>query len=142
MLDKLLSKLGYITRKESLALRYENFELKEKLRNTKVPTKPLVDIDIGDPAPADRVARREYVARSAAFYKDILEPKTRQMISEVNIELANVENGRGVDWLLKGTINCCHLFRDWGEMMISEHVDNQTNRIEDEELEIIKDKIQ
>jgi len=141
MFEKILNKLGFITKKESLRLRQENFVLKEKLRQDDKIPRPVLDVNIGDPAPENPVARREYIARCAAFHKDVLDQKMQHMISTVSSELVNIESSRDFDMVLKGTINALHLIREWGESTVNEHLANQTGDIDKEEVGILKEKL-
>jgi len=144
--DKMLGRWGYLSKRDSLSLREKvaslNIELEEM--QEKFGKRLVVDMKVGDPAPENEVARREYIARCAAFYKDVMETKSRQMISEINAVLGSVENSREFDLVLKGTLNALHLWRDWGEMCISEMLsygEEEGGELEDEELQELKDKM-
>ncbi|HEC64412.1 MAG TPA: hypothetical protein ENI23_03880 [bacterium] len=88
MFEKILNKFGYITKKESLVLRQDRILLKDQVRKLEVlleeRSRGVLDINIGDPAPmGNSAARREYIARCAAFHKDVLDAKIKSMVSEV-----------------------------------------------------------
>lgn len=144
MLKKILNKFGYVSHEESLRLRQSNFSLKQEnkaMREAPAVKKPVVDVDIGDPAPSDQTARREYISRVAAFHKDVMKPKILAMVSEVRADLEKVDNTPKMDELLKGTCNALWLIYDWGEEAISEVVSYQAEKLDDEERDILKETL-
>lgn len=94
--------------------------------DTKVAKYPVVDINVGDPAPVDKEERALYVAAVAGFHKDYLKPKIKQMISTSNSLLSEIANERDLDLVLKGSIYSFKELDRWGDTMISEQVGNQT----------------
>lgn len=150
MIQKLFNKLGYITKessdeklrgvremyeKEVEALVNKNRVLEMEvisLRKKEEEAKPIFDFNIGDPIPGGE-ARKGYVASVAGFYKDILEPKLKQMIAVSYTMLEETSNDRDFDLILKGVV---YSFRDlmkWGETMHNEQVANQTGDVEPDE---------
>lgn len=139
MLQKILNRLGYITKTESALLRAENFSLREDVKKTRensdylmdviktMRQKRVVDTNVGDPAPEDPTARREYVARVAAFHTDVLSPKIYAMVAEVRAELEKIDNSPELDRILKGTSNALWLMHSWGELMVSEMMSYRTD---------------
>ncbi len=138
MFEKILKNLGFITRKEALALKQENFLYREKLREQPKPVRPVVDLNTGDPTPDKVDARREYVARVAAFHKDVMEQKIKSMVSLVREELSKAENSPQTDLFLKGTINALWLMYDWGEECVNEMLSYQTDSLDVEERDLLK----
>lgn len=138
MFDKITKNLGFITRKEALVLKQDNFLLRERLREQPKPVRPVVDLNTGDPTPDKVDARREYVARVAAFHKDVMEQKIKSMISLVRDELDKVENTPATDLLLKGTSNALWLVYDWGEQCVNEMLSYQTDTLDVEERDLLK----
>lgn len=90
----------------------------------------LLDVDIGDPTPDKVEARREYVARVAGFYHDILKPKCLQMISTFHRLTEEETNERETDLYLKMGIYICREFMKWGDASINEQVANQVQKPE------------
>lgn len=109
----------------------ERDDLKEEVRklreelDTKIAKYPVVDINVGDPAPKDKEDRALYVAAVAGFHKNYLKPKISQMISTSNDLLNEIANERDLDLVLKGSVYCLKEFDRWGDAMISEQVGNQ-----------------
>lgn len=141
MIKKILKKIGFITRKEGLDLRQEIFLLKEQARKVETKPRPVVDINIADPSPGERVARKEYISRAAAFHKDILDEKLKSMMAEVRHELTMVDNTSKMDDILKGTNNALLLLQDWGENCVNEMISYQAEPLDDEELKLLEDKL-
>lgn len=101
----------------------QNTILKKKVDGNKLVG--VIDVDIGDPTPDDPKGRREYIARVAAFHKDVLSPKLFQMISTFHKLLEEETNDRETDLYLKiGTFICRDLLK-WGDAAISEQVGYQ-----------------
>lgn len=87
-----------------------------------------------DGEPTDQADRREYVARVAGFFHDIMQPKLESMIAAQHNEMATVTNSRETDLFIKANINAFSLLLDWGDACESEHLDNiknPTNQPED-----------
>lgn len=125
--------------KEELRLaKFEIFELEAKLKNIK---RTVIDMSIGDPEPSEVVARREYVARVAAFHKDVLDKKIKAMISEVRAELEKIENTPKMDEILKGTCNALWLIYDWGEQCVNEMISVQVDGLSEDEKKLLDDKL-
>lgn len=95
--------------------------LKSKTQRT------FVDFDLDDGSPTDLILRRDYVARSAGFYQDILKKLLESQISNQYKELANPANTTEKDLLIKANINAFSLMMDWGDSMISEHMQNMSD---------------
>ena len=107
-----------------------NRTLKKELEeNTRSQLKLKIDYRFEDPSPLVQQERAGYVARVAAFYKEVLEPKLKHMISEQQAELSVPTSPRDLDLINKGSINAFSLLMDWGEEMINEHVANQDRDI-------------
>ena len=101
----------------------------------------MFDIDLGDPAPGgekNQQERADYMARVSGFYKDILENKINQMISNSHNCLEDSSNTIEEDRLWKSVIYVCREFKVWGESCIGEHVGN---RVEIEEEKNLKKEI-
>lgn len=80
----------------------------------------LVDFSTADPTPTDTEERKDYVAKVAGLYTEILEPKLNQMIAASHVLLENGENLPQVDYTLKGTIYAFREFKVWCEKMVKE----------------------
>lgn len=120
----------------------ENFEIKKQLdlvtaerdmMAERLKIKEAIDAKMGDPSPVDGQERRTYVARVAGLYKDILEPKYRQMISTAHALLEESSNNREFDQALKGGIYMLWEMIRWGDSMVNEQVANQNNALSEEE---------
>jgi len=92
-----------------------------------VDKKDLIDVSARDPSPTDKEARALYVSQVAGIYKEILEPKLKQMITRAHDMLEEASNDREYDQAIKGTIYAFRELMRWGELMVSEQVDNQNN---------------
>jgi len=99
--------------------------------------KPVVKVNIGDPTPVDGPARKAYIARVAAFHKEVMRDKILAMISDVHSELEKVDIGPVMDQILKGTINSLWLIYNWGEQCINEQIANQNEELTEEERELL-----
>jgi hypothetical protein len=103
---------------------HQNRILKQKVDGNKLVG--IIDVDIGDPTPDKIEQRREYVAKVAGFYKDVLKSKLLQMISVFHKLLEEETNDRETDLYLKiGTFICRDLMK-WGDQAISEQMSYQT----------------
>lgn len=113
------------------ALKTENAKLQsrlaQKLEKASVPKLIQVDYFVDDPSPSDTEARKEYVGRTAGFFKDVLEPKLQHMISILQKELSNPMASRETDLFTKATINAFSLLLDWGDEMVGEQLENLKN---------------
>lgn len=101
--------------KEKTQLESKVFELERRLKE-----RDYIDIDVGDPLPSDPKERRLYVGAVAGLYKDILEPKLKQMIAKTREALDEQDNTRDQDLLLKGTSYALFEIIRWGKLMQSE----------------------
>jgi len=122
-LDEVQQKYS-LSRAEVIALKKEDEE-----------KKVIFAFDIGDPIPKSEEDRKMYVASVAGFYKDILEPKLKQMISVALNLLEESSNERDFDLTLKGVVYSFRELMKWGETMINEQVANQTENNQEESLE-------
>lgn len=155
MFKKILRKFGYISleehnnivgilSKENQRIKDENLILKATVssyRDSEKKSVPLIDVFLGDTTPSDTEARKVYVSQVAAFFKDILEPKLKYMLSNLHNVLEERDSDRDFDLVLKGV---AYAFRDlmrWGHAMINEHVDNQNTNIPEDDVEKIKEKL-
>lgn len=91
----------------------------------------IIDVKIGDPSPIDKVKRSGYVSQVAGLHKQILEPKLKQMISNMHLLLEEATNDRETDQTLKGAIFLAWELIRWGDSMVNEQVANQTSQIDD-----------
>lgn len=89
--------------------------------DAKQRTVPDFDPHAGDPSPDDPALRREYVARSAGFYVDVLRPKLLELMAEQSRRLWSPTSTRESDLGAKAAINAFALLMDWGDEMVSEH---------------------
>lgn len=105
----------------------ENTELLQKLDSISKAREAVEKIDVfsDDPIPLDSVKRREYVAQVAGLHKDILEPKFKHMISRSLLLLEDSTNDREFDLAVKGAIYFAREFIRWGNLMVSEQINNQ-----------------
>lgn len=92
---------------------------------------PDIDLDAGDPSPEDPVARREYVARAAGFYKDVLGPKLKELIADQMWALKDPKSTREADMTAKAAVNAFALMMDWGDRMVAEHQADLINQDKD-----------
>lgn len=155
MLKKILEKFGYISLQEHnhiVGVLFKQKEAMEKeifLLNVKVTSfeeaekkfHPLVDFSLGDPAPKDSEQRKTYVARTAGFFSEILEPKLKSMLSSLHNMLEERDSDRDFDLILKGV---AYAFRDlikWGNAMINEQVANQNINVSEGDVENLKEKL-
>lgn len=87
---------------------------------------PRIDVNLGDPSPVDSKERALYVAQVAGLHKEILEPKLKQMISNIHQLLGEATNDREYDQALKGALYFAWEFIRWGNMMVGEQIAIQT----------------
>lgn len=116
-------------------LQAKNFSMQEeisKLKNTLSGGRYSVGLATGDPSPSDQLQRASYVASVAGVYKDILEPKLRQMIARSQELISNTENTREEDLAIKGMIFGYWELLRWGSMMVSEHLSNINDHLLEE----------
>lgn len=90
--------------------------------------KGLIDVRVGDPSPADKEKRASYVGVVAGLHTDILEPKLKQMISNLHEMLESSTNDRDFDQSLKGAVYFAWELIRWGQSMVNEQIANQTNQ--------------
>lgn len=116
-----------IALKDSLAREQALLISKLRVQVDAEKLKGIIAIDIGDPTPEKTTERREYVARVAGFYKDVLKPKCIQMISTYHRLLEEETNDRETDLILKVGVFQCREWMKWGESAVSEVVANQVD---------------
>lgn len=97
--------------------------LKQSDENTDV----LIPIDLKDPVPEDGEAYDAYVARVAAFHKEVLGPKLNQMLSKLHSELEDMGNDRDSDLVIKGVAYAFRELKRWGERMVNKQVAKENN---------------
>lgn len=153
MIDRILGKFGYIQKKETeaeiLALKAKviAFETEERSK------RPFINVGLKDPIFGD-TDRKTYVARAAAFHKEVLGPKLLVMIGNVREQLEKFDSakdnlGRPItsfdnetfDAVLRGTSNAFWLIYDWGESMINEQIAYQTQGLSDEEKKKLQEEL-
>lgn len=157
MINTILKKLGYILKSESDeklravremyeveigTLRESNLDLVSKnrvlemeiisLRKKEEEAKPIFDFSVADPIPGGD-ARKGYVASVAGYYRDLLEPKLKQMIAVAHNLLEETSNDRDFDLTIKGVVYSFRELMKWGEAMHNEQVANQTGDTEPDE---------
>lgn len=110
----------------AMNLDYQNeitgLRMKIRLLEKSDKVKEYIKVDIGDPSPVDTEKRREYVAKVAGLYKELLEPKLKEMISKSHNILEAPSADREVDLMMKGVIYSFRELLNWGEAMVSEHI--------------------
>ena len=122
----------------------ENKKLKEKLAEKEEIKICYSDIlkrfDSLDPSPMDSSARKEYTAKVAGFFQNILRDKLECMIAEQKDELSLMEQPGWKQDILRANINICSLLIDWGNSMQSEYMSTHSSKEEEdnEAEEIIK----
>lgn len=149
MKERLMKWLGAVPASELEEEELKSLSLKAELialREQKEKEHPIVNVDEGDPAPADSDKRKMYIGQVAGFHKDILSPKLKHLIRLMREEFEKVNRDtfghtqQEYDLYLKGAINFGWLIHDWGEAAINEVL--SVNEEPDEvELEILKDKL-
>ena len=110
---------------ENTLLKNEVAHFKREKKALEKP-RPIIDANIGDPAPEKEEDRKLYVAQVAAFHKDYFSPKIKQMISTAHRLLESTDNDRDYDLELKGAIYAFWELHKWGEVMVNEQIANQT----------------
>ncbi len=123
-MQSLAKRIELEVQKENLLRRVKQLEAENKSLNT--PRK-FIDIKMGDPSPLDSTKRRSYVGQVAGLYKDVLEPKFKQMISVAHSLLEDETNTLQEDISLKGAIYAFWEIIRWGESMLNEQLGNQSN---------------
>lgn len=106
---------------ENEKLLRENLKLNSELMATRGMAK-IIELDLGDPSPVDGVERKAYVAQVAGSYKNIWEPKLKQMISTTHslMETPNTE----LDNYMRGVIYAFREIMKWGNAMCNEQIAN------------------
>lgn len=146
MLKKILNKFDYVKnlnnqisqlKDEQLILRAKLISL-EHLEAEK--PKEIIDIEIGDPTPTDSEARKIYVATVAGFFKNIMEPKLKYMLSYLHNRFEEQDSERDFDLILKGAAYSYRELIKWGNTMINEQISNQTD-ISESDVELLKNKL-
>lgn len=108
--------------------------------------RPIIPVDVGDPAPEGDGKRRMYVGSVAGFHKDYLSPKLKQMICKLREEFEKVNRDTfgypqaEYDLYLKGAINFAWLLMEWGDEMINEQIAYQQGP-DETEIDELKDKL-
>lgn len=155
MLEKILERFGYVpvskledTIEAVKRMANERNVLKAEivtLRTREGKERSIIDTNIGDTTPTDSEARKMYVASVAGFFKNIMEPKLKEMISVAHNVLEERDSDRDFDLILKGII---YSYRDlirWGESMLNEQISYTANKeeemISEEEVNTLKDKL-
>ncbi len=110
-------------KKENNFLNEELFFLKEK-----VLIKDL-EFNLKDIDPKDVGERKFFVVKVAAFHRDILKPKMKQMITNCQILLSETENSREMDLTLKGAIYAFKEIIHWGDSICAEDVSNTVENV-------------
>jgi len=155
MLQKIFKKFGYISnaelnkvvqslRNENEYLKKENFSLKTEntsFRAAEKKTLEVVDFTLGDPIPQDSEARKAYVARVAAFYSEVFDPKLKFMLSHVHVMFEEENNSRDLDLILKGVTYAFRELMKWGKVMINEQVANQNTDVPESDVEKLKEQL-
>ena len=122
-------------------LKRENKELKEKLAQVEEVKRCYGDIlkrfESLDPSPLDSEARKEYTAKVAGFFHDILNNKLECMIAEQKDELSLIGQPEWKQNILRANINICNLLLDWGDLMQSEWIATSQDGNKDSEAEKI-----
>lgn len=147
MFKKLFKKIGYVPEATHVSVKFldatvdslnqkiekleqENLRLRTEVAAKKEPTqKEYFDVSIGDPTPTDSDARKLYVGQSAGFFKSILEPKIKHMISVTHNMLEETNSDRDFDLILKGVVYSFREFLKWGESMVNEQMSYQTENV-------------
>ncbi len=155
MLEKILERFGYVpvskleeTVDAVRKMANERNVLKAEivtLRTREEKDRPIIDTNIGDTTPTDSEARKMYVASVAGFFKNIMEPKLKEMISVAHNVLEERDSDRDFDLILKGII---YSYRDlirWGESMLNEQISYTANKeeemISEEEVKTLQGKL-
>lgn len=101
--------------------------LSEKSDSVEVARKAVEAINVfeGDPIPLDSLQRISYVSQVAGTFKDIFEPKFKHMISRSLLLLEDSTNDREFDLAVKGAIYFARECIRWGNLMVSEQIQNQ-----------------
>lgn len=151
MFKKLFKKIGYVPEATHVSVKFlnetidanidslnqkieklerENLQLRTEVAAKKEPvTKEYFDVNIGDPTPADSGERKMYVGQAAGFFKSILEPKIKHMISVTHNILEETNSERDFDLILKGVVYSFREFLKWGESMVNEQMSYQTENL-------------
>jgi hypothetical protein len=147
MFKKLFKKIGYVPDATHVSVKFlddtvnslnarierlerENLQLRTEVAGKKEPvTKEYFDVNIGDPTPTDSDARKIYVGQSAGFFKSILEPKIKHMISVTHNMFEETNSDRDFDLILKGVVYSFREFLKWGESMVNEQMSYQTENL-------------
>jgi hypothetical protein len=85
----------------------------------------IIEIDLGDPTPVGKEERKLYTAQVAGIFREILEPKLKQMISSAFLLMENESNSHEMDLQIKGTIYALREMMRWGDKMVNETVADQ-----------------
>lgn len=149
---KLLTFLGMYPAKdamqefERLNLTIEDLDREIKLRDLEIKgkehlaqkAKRIIDLNAGDPEPADEAARMSYVAlvsNTSHVYRKKVEQLIAYMRAELDWSGFNDDVHEGLppgmtrhdfDWLMRGGTNFGKLFLEWFDQMDSEHSANIT----------------
>ena len=145
-MNKILNRLGYVTKTEYQKIANENAELKKDvliLKNKVLRDTSLVDTDMGDPSPLEKEARMAYVARVSGFFQDIFEQKLKYMISNTHNLMEQEENTEKQMDKLVGAVFSLRELLLWGRNMLNEHVSylQKEADISEEEVDELKEKI-
>lgn len=164
MFKKLFKKIGYVPETTHVSIEFlnvtvnslkqklekleqENLQLRIEVAGKKEPAqKEYFDVSIGDPTPTDSDARKLYIGQAAGFFKSILEPKIKHMISVTHNMLEETNSDRDFDLVLKGVVYSFREFLKWGESIVNEQMSYQTENIPDdggvsEEVKILQESL-
>lgn len=152
MLKKILEKLGYIgieehnrivaiLHKEKEELDDANISMRATIASLERVSKSVIEFSLGDPIPQDSEARKLYVSQVASFFKNILEPKLKFMLSKLHVMFEEQGSDRDFDLTLKGVAYAFRELMKWGNFMINEQVANQNTDIPEKDVENIKEQL-
>lgn len=144
--DELREQLSDKSR-ESIDLREELLMAEMQLQNVK--PRPVVEIEILDPAPTAVEERKMFIAKVAEFHKSVLKQRLLKFISDVRGQFEEISRETfgfkpsEYDLFLKGTLNAFWLLHEWGESAINEQVANQTEArdLSEQERKELKAKV-
>ena len=120
---------------------YESLDREESLKQTIATIKklearehPVVGLEALNDTPSAISDRKAYVARVAIFFKEVMDPQLKKMISLQHAELAKFgQPERNADFY-RASINFAWLLIEWGEDCFREHMGYvEEARMEEEE---------
>lgn len=133
--------------KESIDLREELLIAEMQLQDVKA--KPVVDVEVLDPAPTAVEERKMFIAEVAGFHHKIMKPRLLKFISDARGQFEELSRNtygfsqEQYDIFLKGTLNAYWLIFEWGEGAINEQIANQMEArdISDAERKELQEKV-